>query len=168
MLENDQILNKSNFYIDHQLDKVSVVNYNQWNNPSNQGLPKNEDFFNSIKECFCAVIGETRFAQPTANFSEKVLHAMETLTPFVIAAPPHTIQYLHDLGFKTFSDYWDESYDLEENHSKRLAKIFKIIDQINSLSIKECKQLRRDMRSILKHNFEILKYKAISKKQLYK
>jgi hypothetical protein len=168
MLENDQILNKSNFYIDHQLDKVSVINYNQWNNPSTYGLPKNEDFFNSIRECFCAVIGETRFAQPTANFSEKVLHAMETLTPFVIAAPPHTLQYLHDLGFKTFSDYWDESYDLEENHSKRLAKIFKIVDQINLLSLKECKQLRREMRSILKHNFNILKYKAISKKQLYK
>lgn len=168
MLKNEQVLNNSNFYIDHQLDKISVVDYNQLNTPTDYGLPKNDNFFKSISECFCAVIPETRFAQPTANFSEKLWDVIETQTPFIIAAPPYTIQYLRDLGFKTFNLWWDESYDSEENHSKRLAKIFKLIDQINSLSLKECKQLRREMRSVLIHNFNIVKYKRLTRKYLYK
>ena len=168
MLKNDQILNNSNFYIDHELDKISVVDYNQSNTPADIGLPKNANFFNSMAECFCAVVTETRFAQPTANFSEKVLNAAETQTPFILAAPPRTLQYLRDLGFKTFGNFWDESYDLEENHSKRLAKIFKTIDYINSLSLNECKKLRREMKPILIHNFTILKNTKLSQKCLYK
>ena len=58
-------------------------------------------------------------------------------------------------GFKTFSEFWDESYDNETDHQKRFIKIFEIIDYIESLSIEECKDMYVRMDEILKHNYSV-------------
>ena len=34
----------------------------------------------------------------------------------------HTLKKLKEFGFKTFSDWWDESYDTEEDDSRRSAR----------------------------------------------
>lgn len=110
-----------------------------------------EPFYRNI---FCDIVTESRFAQPTANYSEKVFHPMYYNKPFVLVAPPKTLEYLKSEGFKTFSDFWDESYDDEYDHEKRLFKIFKVIDYIDSKSIDELHEMYEKMIPILKHNFE--------------
>jgi hypothetical protein len=67
-------------------------------------------------------------------------------------APPGTLKYLHDNGYKTFSDFWDESYDDCTNHEERLYKIFDVIKYIESKSIDELKDIYKDMKSILSYN----------------
>jgi hypothetical protein len=103
-------------------------------------------------ECFVAIVNETRFAQPTANFSEKILNTVRAFRPFVLFAPPKTLEYFRLLGFKTFGDFWDESYDYCENHEQRLMKIFKVIDYIDSLSLNETRDILAKMAPILEHN----------------
>ena len=104
------------------------------------------------KDSFCDVVTESRFAQPTANYSEKTHQPMWYRKPFIVMAPPGTLKYLHEEGYQTFSDFWDESYDLCTNHEERLFKIFEVIEYIESKSIEELHAIYREMEPILSHN----------------
>ena len=106
---------------------------------------------------FVDIINETRFGQPTGNFSEKVFQAMQYLRPFIVVGPPKTLEYIKSLGFKTFDEFWDESYDDEIDHGERLAKIFSIIDNILTLSIEEMRELYTKMLPIVQHNLQTYK-----------
>lgn len=106
---------------------------------------------------FVDVITETRFAQPTANFSEKVFQAMQYQKPFIVVGPPKTLEYIRSLGFKTFNDYWDESYDDELHHGERLAKIFDILEKIINTPTDELREMYDNMRTTVKHNLDLFK-----------
>ena len=108
-------------------------------------------------KCFCSIVTETKFSHPVASFSEKTINSIYRFRPFILVAPPHTLEYLKTYGFKTFDKFWDESYDSEENHEYRLIKILKVIDYIDNLSITSLRRLYDSLRPILEHNFEILK-----------
>jgi hypothetical protein len=129
--------------IDGKRDDLSPATINDRNNVLS-------DYY---KNTFCEVVAETRFAQPTGNFSEKTIRPMHFHRPFVLLAPPHTLKYLKEFGFKTFSNFWDESYDDEFDHEKRLLKIFDVIDYINSFSYEELDDLYKKMFYVLDHNF---------------
>lgn len=154
----ETILNKNYFYISDKLkDRLIVEHVDHFYYPVGLSLEYELVYEKGINDCFCAVIGETRFAQPTANISEKTLYAMGYSTPFIIVGPPFTLEYLKKLGFKTFSHWWDESYDQEENHTQRLLKIFETIDYINRLSIPKQREIYKEMKLVLKHNKDLFK-----------
>lgn len=110
-------------------------------------------------DAFIDIINETRYAQPTANISEKTFQAMQYLRPFILVAPPKSLEELHSLGFKTFSEFWDESYDDELDHGERLAKIFTLINQLFSMTNQEQRELYLKMVPILTHNLN--RFKAL-------
>lgn len=117
--------------------------------------------FDSYAKSFCAIVTESVYAQPFGHFADKSLNAIKCFRPFVLVGPPHTLEYMHKLGLKTFNDYWDESYDLEKNHTKRLLKIFKVIDYINSKSLTELKEIYNEMIPILIYNHQLIeKFKS--------
>jgi hypothetical protein len=120
---------------------------------------ENEVVENAYMNVFCDIVTESRFAQPTANYSEKTFHPMWYKKPFVLAAPPHTLKYLKEEGYKTFSDFWDESYDECENHKERLIKIFDVIEYIDSKTIDELRVMYEQMKPILHHNYSLIKQK---------
>lgn len=160
-------LNKENFYIDLEISKVTVNNVSNLNWPNDCSPdPFSNEFYLQCKESFCAIINETRFAYPFANFSEKTLVAINCKIPFILVAPPYTLMYLRELGFKTFNDFWDESYDNETDHQTRLLKIFKIIDYIDSISLSELTILQNSIAPILDHNVKILKQLKTNKQIL--
>lgn len=103
-------------------------------------------------ESFVDIVNETRFGQPTANFSEKVFQSIQYMRPFIVVGPPKTLEYIRSLGFKTFSDFWDESYDNETDHGERLAKLFALMDTIFEMSNEEQRNLYDNMVSVLEHN----------------
>jgi hypothetical protein len=113
----------------------------------------------SYRDVFCDIVTESRFAQPTGNYSEKTFHPMWFKKPFVLAAPPNTLKLLKEHGFKTFSDFWDESYDSITIHEERLLKIFEVIDFINNKSIEELQEMYVQMKPILEHNYNLIKEK---------
>lgn len=115
-----------------------------------------EKFYDDI---FCDVVCESRFAQPTGNYSEKVFGPMFYKKPFILVAPPKTLYYLREEGFKTFDEFWDESYDDLTNHEERLFAIFKVIDKIENMSLDELKIMYNKMKPILWHNYTLLQTK---------
>ena len=112
-----------------------------------------EPYYNKV---FCKIVTETRYAQPFANYSEKTTRAIQNLLPFVIVAPPRTLELLKSQGYKTFDKWWDESYDLNENHGKRMAEIFKVIDYIDSFTYDDLLNIYEEMLPTLQHNINIL------------
>ena len=112
-------------------------------------------------ESFVDIINETRYAQPTANYSEKVYQAMQYLRPFILVGPPKTLEYIRSMGFKTFNEFWDESYDDELDHGERLAKIFTLINDIFAMTNAEQRELYEKMVPVLEHNLN--RYKELVK-----
>lgn len=111
---------------------------------------------------FVSVQTESRFAQPTGNWSEKAIQAIQFRTPFIMLAPPYTLQCMREVyGYKTFNKWWDESYDLEENHLKRFKKIIDILDWIETLPYDKLLEMHNEMHSVLEYNF----WKAVDNTQ---
>lgn len=124
-------------------------NYKKWPEGNVSGPQGLHEYY---MKAFCVVANETRFYQPTGNFSEKTNNAMIYKRPFVCVAPPFTLEYIRKLGFKTFNNFWDESYDTETDHNKRLEMIYSVLDGIKQKSIEELKMLLVEMQDILDHN----------------
>ena len=135
-----------------------VKEYEQGTTPALHNGVRNslEDYYSDI---FLDVINETRYFQPTGNFSEKIFQAVQYMKPFVLVAPPKTLEYFKSLGFQTFSEFWDESYDDELDHEVRLSKIFSTIDFITDKSIEELRLMYVKMMPIFKHNLALYKEK---------
>lgn len=110
-------------------------------------------------DSFCDIVTETKYAQQTGNISEKTLKPIGYRKPFILVAPPFCLEYLRSMGYKTFSDFWDESYDTETDHQQRMIKIFKLIDSINNKTIDELKTLYKEMLPIIDHNATVLNEK---------
>lgn len=111
---------------------------------------------------FVDIVNETRFAQPTANFSEKIFQAMQYQKPFIVVGPPKTLEYIRSLGFKTFDKFWDESYDDELDHGERLAKIFDLLEKLLNTPVPELRVLYDEMHSTVAYNLN--HYKEFIKK----
>lgn len=155
--EGNKILNEKNFYLDFGTEKIKIGGINGFYKPEYNYENRNIEYKKTFDECFVAIINETRFAQPSANFSEKILDAVAFLKPFIVVAPPRTLEYVQSMGFRTFGDFWDETYDIIENHSERMKAIFNLIDEIASWDIEKCKQIYEKMMPILHHNAHIRK-----------
>lgn len=149
-------LEKNILAIDQSFDSLDVREINDVYIPGGHAPNWTPEFLKSYESNFCAVVNETRYAQPFGYFSEKTLTAIGNNMPFILAAPPYSLEYLKTFGFQTFDKWWDESYDTEEDHYKRMIKIFDIIDYVNSKSLNELTRMYYDMRSVIKHNREIL------------
>jgi hypothetical protein len=107
---------------------------------------------NSYRESFCAIVQESRVTQPWPSISEKILYAIKNHRPFLLVGAPGTLSMLKEMGFKTFDQWWDESYDDITNNTDRLTKICETIDYINSFSVDELKSMYNNMIDILIHN----------------
>ena len=150
--QGTELLHDRVFSIDVSVDQIKVTDVGHLYIPGETAPPPSPQFYDSYKQCFCAVVTETRFAQPTANISEKTLIAIRSRLPVIVVAPPKTLEYLRALGFKTFNRWWDEGYDSEQDHEQRMLKIFQIIDYLNSRSITELCGIYDQMSEVLQHN----------------
>ena len=111
------------------------------------------EYVDMMRECFVAVVNETRFSQMTGNISEKFIDAVKVECAIVLVAPPFSLEYARKLGFKTFSDFWDESYDMEIDPMKRISKVLETLEYIDSLDLPD---LYQKMKPILEHNLQHL------------
>ena len=108
--------------------------------------------FETIQNGFLYVCTETVFDYPCTFLSEKSFKGITAKRPFVIFGAPYSLSTLRDLGFKTFSKWWDESYDKDTDPETRFQSVFEIVEQINSMSIDSLKQLCIDMQDVLEYN----------------
>ena len=56
------------------------------------------------------------------------------------------------MGFKTFSEFWDESYDTEDDHVVRFNKIFDLVESISKWSDKKKLEFSHQVKEIVEYN----------------
>jgi hypothetical protein len=109
-----------------------------------------------IQNSFVNVVTETLYATDSFFMTEKTIKPIQCLRPFVTLSVPNTLEKLHKFGFKTFSQWWDESYDQETDHTKRFQKVCTLLEHILSKSNSELKTMLYEMSETLHHNYNNL------------
>lgn len=91
--------------------------------------------------------------------TEKTVRPMVGLKPFITYAPKNYLRYLRDLGFQTFGEVWDESYDNFDGIDRwhQMKKVVQYI--INNPSV------IAQTKSIVEYNKDLLLTRKFSKDQ---
>ena len=141
------------------MENVNDGMVTSWELPSNLNI-----------KCFCDVVTESSdnsilninrdsmfknyFDRPydRIHLTEKVGKPLVLGQPFLLIGGPGYIKKLHELGFKTFDKWWDESYDSVWDYETRRDMIYDIILEISKWDIEKCKNVMLDMEDVLIHN----------------
>lgn len=108
------------------------------------------------EQTYFTIVQETMFSVWEQAFTEKVLQPISHFHPFIVIGSPYTLKNLKEVGFKTFSGWWDESYDNEEDNWKRLIKVYRIIVDLCNKSDEQLHTMLIEMKDILEYNRNLL------------
>jgi hypothetical protein len=106
-----------------------------------------------LQQSLVYIITETVGDYPYPFITEKTWKSMVSHMPFMIVGARNSLKFLVDCGFKTFSDFWDESYDTKDSVYKRCSII---VDNLKYLNKQDWQELSIQMQPIIKHNFDHL------------
>lgn len=118
-----------------------------------------------LMKSFVFLVTETCYFQSKTHLTEKIFKPIVLRMPFILAGCAHNLAYLRSYGFRTFGDYWDESYDAIEDPVLRLKAIVDILKQLSELSPDKQKQMLLDMEPILEHNYQLFNDPAFIKRE---
>jgi hypothetical protein len=105
---------------------------------------------------FVDIVCETWHTGDTFFLTEKFWRAVATRTPFIIQGPQWILQRLKQLGFQTFSRWWNEGYSEDPNYHN-IIEIKQVIEYLSAKSIVELEHMYSEMTSVLDHNLQVLK-----------
>lgn len=114
---------------------------------------------NFYDDSFINVVAETYFwsdASDIVHITEKTFKPMLYRQPFIVLGPTTILKRLQKLGFKTFNDIWDESYDETYDHTERFYKILNLCKEIHCWSNTKKIEVMEKCKDILEHNFSLL------------
>ena len=117
--------------------------------------------YEDYSRTFLSVVNETNVDNDILFLSEKIWKPILLKHPFLVIGNPYTLQALRDMGYKTFGDFWDESYDEILKFDERIEAVNKILLDLSKHSTKELIKIRKQMQDILAHNhanFKITMY----------
>lgn len=99
-------------------------------------------------DTYFSLVTETVFDYPYSFRTEKIWKPVAIGHPFIVASNAGYYRDLHNLGFKTFGNVIDESFDQIENNQDRLKRIVQIVKDL-------CQQ---DLASFIKECYNVCKY----------
>jgi hypothetical protein len=88
--------------------------------------------------------------------TEKTYKAILFKKPFIIVTEQHGLKALQAFGFKTFSPWFDESYDDIEDFEQRVEAVLTEINRLSLLSEDEMATILREVNDITEHNHKVL------------
>lgn len=110
---------------------------------------ENIDLYN---QTFCHLVTETYKGQHPAFFTEKIFKPIAAKQPFMLFGAKQSLQFLRDIGFKTFSPFIDETYDTLDQPD-RFNAILAEVDRISNLTLSELTELKGKMQSTVDFNY---------------
>lgn len=129
-------------------------NYTHWHNRGMTADNYRNSYFNVVTETFPA--------EPSFMLTEKVFKPLVNLQPLLVYGHPGTLKHLKTLGYESFPEVFDESYDNEEDSALRMKLIINEIDKACKKSLEEwddiywsvLPKLKRNRENFLKNNFK--------------
>lgn len=135
-------------YNNHLPIELDTIDYDKKDSFRSHDTLKKELFLDSCIH----IVTETSFDHNESFISEKIIKPILMYQPFIVLGPQNYLEKIKKLGFKTFSNFWDESYDKVESWSIRLDKVLDVIRNINSMSIDEVNEIYRKTKNICIYN----------------
>lgn len=123
------------------------------------------DPFNPLSElhdktCF-SIVNETLiddFKGSSLFFSEKILKPIINFQPMIIYGQPGINYALEELGFKTYKDYFDLSFDTEQDNILRYKKLLNtinpIVKSLAAMTVEQQNAWRFKYLDVLNHNYK--------------
>lgn len=140
-----------------------VLDTDDWGpNLAHSHLP--DDVLPFYQDSGISVITETTGYDEEIFFSEKTFHPIRYCQPFIMVSAPGTLSHLRDLGYRTFSDWWNEDYDSMGDHEDRMQAVLDQIEWISSWDEQKFNEFMSDSREICLHNLSVLISAADSRK----
>ena len=102
-----------------------------------------------------SVVTETHAYQYAIAETEKTFKPIKYKHPFILVGAPKSLHYLKKKGYKTFSNWFDESYDEIDNHRDRIVAIANLCKEIDSWDRSKKQQFMIETTDVLNHNFEV-------------
>ena len=90
------------------------------------------------------------------TFTEKTSKFLLAKMPFILAGMPGSLSVLRQQGFKTFSPYINEAYDLIENDEDRAVAICDEVERLCHLSDEIWLEIQEGLLPRLEHNFKVI------------
>ena len=102
------------------------------------------------------IVTETYFFNNIIHITEKTYKPIAFMQPFIMVAAPSSLKHIQDMGFKTFSEFWDESYDLETDHKIRFEKIMSVVKFIARWTEEQRIEFTHKIKDIVEYNVKHL------------
>lgn len=116
------------------------------------------DVDTALQKASIHIVLESRILEKgdLVNLTEKVWKPVLSKKTFLVYGQVGILSLFRKEGFKTFSPWINEEYDLIEDTDERGAAILKEMSRLNKLSKKELEQVIEKCLPILKHNYQEL------------
>ena len=115
-------------------------------------LPANLNILKYYTDIFVDIVHESYLSGTVFFCTEKTWRPILAHRPFIVAAGQGHLANMRRLGFKTFGDFWDESYD-DLSMTDRIQAIIKLLATISSWSDAELVSKLTAMKPVLEHNY---------------
>ena len=152
------------FYMYRQHHKsMFTPNHNQKKYPM-RGADQNIDLkhYNDTKY---SIISETNDSNDEIFMTEKIWKPILAEHVFIVHGNHLYLQKLRELGFKTFNNYFDESYDLEPDKNIRIDKIVSLISNLKNT---DWQDLYLQTKGLRQHNKDLFLNKEKLQEQINK
>jgi hypothetical protein len=104
-----------------------------------------------------SIVTETNYHLPEVTLTEKSFKPAKEKHPFIIVGSKNSLKSMKKLGYKTFGDFWDESYDDIADPKSRMKAIVDVCKVIGSWNEQQVVEFRQKVKPILEHNFNMLR-----------
>ncbi len=101
----------------------------------------------------CSIVSETNDNDYEVFMTEKIWKPILAQHVFVVHGNYLYLQKLKDMGFKTFNNYFDESYDLEQDPNKRIDKIVSLCTELKK---KNWQDIYLQTKALRQHNYDTM------------
>jgi len=113
---------------------------------------------------FSVVMCAFPYVQNACHIHSSTFNPMWCGHPVIQFGPYNHLKYLKQKGFKTFSKWWDESYDDIKDGDKRLKAVIEVVETLSKKSAPELLDMYMDMAPVLEYNIGVLRnYQGINK-----
>jgi hypothetical protein len=103
-------------------------------------------------DCWIDVVAETLFDDSRLHLTEKILRPIACGKPFILLSTCGALSHLKSYGFKTFDNFWDETYDTITDPIKRMESIINTMQTIANLPVDEKNKMYKDVKEITDYN----------------
>lgn len=168
----------------HQLHDYSYKDVKRWikslplvvdKTDFNNNWALDNDYYSIHRQTLFQIVNETlvdNSKNTSLFYSEKTFRPIVCFQPFVIYGQPGCNKYLKEIGYKTYEQWFDLSFDDEPDnilrYKKLLASVKETCNYLDSLSREKQIEWRFQNKNILNHNFLVMSASEYSKTKLKK